>query len=97
MLKTIEGVYQDGQVRLTELPQDIEEHSRVLVMFLDPSQVYSTKLRQFIDHLDTVEGIQQGLEELSAGQTRPIEDFREEMRQKYDISGLNYPHCGKAN
>ena len=87
MLKTIEGVYQDGQVQLTELPQDVGERSQVLVMFLDPSQVDSTKLRQFIDHLHTIEGIQQGLEELGAGQTRPIEDFREEMRQKYDISG----------
>ncbi|MFN5515607.1 MAG: hypothetical protein ACK5CA_12935 [Cyanobacteriota bacterium] len=87
MLKTIEGVYQDGLVRLRELPEDVEERSQVLVMFLDSTQVNCTKLRQLIDQLETIEGIQQGLEQLGAGQTRPIGEFKEEMWQKYGISG----------
>jgi hypothetical protein len=87
MLKTIEGVYQDGLVRLRELPEDVEECSQVLVMFLDSTQVDCGKLRLLIDQLETIEGIRQGLEELGAGQTRPIGEFKEEMWQKYGISG----------
>ncbi|MDB9418065.1 MAG: hypothetical protein GPI96_14245 [Microcystis aeruginosa BS13-02] len=35
MLKTIEDVYRDGQIHLTELPNDISDRSQVLVTFLD--------------------------------------------------------------
>ena len=95
MLKTIEGIYQDGQIRFTELPQDVSDfleerlrqRSQVLVTFLDPSKINFAKLRQLIDQLETIEGIQQGFEELNSGQTRPINDFMKEMQQKYDISG----------
>jgi hypothetical protein len=87
MLKTIEGIYQDWQIQFTELPQDVSDHSQVLVTFLDPSKIDSAKLRQLIDQLETVEGIQQGFEELNSGQTRPIGDFVQEMQKKYDISG----------
>ena len=87
MLKTIEGIYQDGQIRFTELPQDVSDRSQVLVTFLDPGKINSAKLRQLIDQLETIEGIQQGFEELNSGQTRPIGDFVQEMQQKYDVSG----------
>jgi hypothetical protein len=87
MLKTIEGIYQDGQIHLTELPQNVSDRSQVLVTFLDPSKIDPVKLRQLIDQLETIEGIQQGFEELNSGQTRPIGDFIQEMQQKYGISG----------
>ena len=87
MLKTIEGIYQNGQIQLVELPQDISDRSQVLVTFLDPSKIDPIKLRQLIDRLETIAGIQQGFEELNAGLTRPIENFVQEMQQKYDISG----------
>ena len=87
MLKTIEGIYQNGQIQLAELPQDISDRSQVLVTFLDPSKIDPIKLRQLIDQLETIAGIQQGFEELNAGFTRPIENFVQEMQQKYDISG----------
>jgi hypothetical protein len=87
MLKTIEGIYQDGQIRFTELPQDVSDRSQVLVTFLDPDKINSAKLRQLIDQLETIEGIQQSFEELNSGQTRPVGDFVQEMQQKYDISG----------
>ena len=87
MLKTIEGIYQDGQIRFTEPPQDVSDCAQVLVTFLDPGKINSAKLRQLIDRLETIEGIQQGFEELNSGQTRPIGDFVQEMQQKYDISG----------
>ncbi|MEH2240703.1 hypothetical protein [Nostoc sp.] len=86
MIRTIEGIYQDGQIQLTELPQDVSDRSQVIVTFLDPSKINPTKLRQLIDQLETIAGIGQGLEELNAGQTRPIGDFVQEMQQKYDIS-----------
>ncbi len=86
MLKTIEGIYQDGQIQLIELPQDISDRSQVLVTFLDPSKIDPAKLRQLIDQLEIIEGIGQGFEELNSGQTRPIEDFVQEMQHKYGIS-----------
>jgi hypothetical protein len=87
MLKTIEGIYQNGQIQLASLLQDISDRSQVLVTFLDPSKIDPTKLRQLIDQLETIASIQQGFEELNAGLTRPIENFVQEMQQKYDISG----------
>lgn len=87
MLKTIEGIYQNGQIQLASLPQDVSDRSQVLVTFLDPSKIDPIKLRQLIDQLETIAGIQQGFEELNAGLTRPIENFVQEMQQKYDISG----------
>lgn len=87
MLKTIEGIYQNGQIQLASLPQDVSDRSQVLVTFLDPSKIDPTKLRELIDRLETIAGIQQGFEELNAGLTRPIENFVQEMQHKYDISG----------
>lgn len=87
MLKTVEGIYRDGQIELTELPQNVSDRTQVLITFLDTDKVDPSKLRQLIDQLETIAGIQQGFEEINAGQTRPIEDFAQEMQQKYGISG----------
>ncbi|MBD1832459.1 hypothetical protein H6F61_07065 [Cyanobacteria bacterium FACHB-472] len=87
MLKTVEGIYQNGQIELVELPQDVSDRTQVLITFLDPGKIDPTKVRQLIDQLETIAGIQQGFEELDRGQTRPIGDFIQEMQQKYDISG----------
>ncbi|WP_265270305.1 hypothetical protein [Nostoc sp. KVJ3] len=43
MIRTIEGIYQDGQIQLTELPQDISDRSQVLVTFLNTSKIDPTK------------------------------------------------------
>lgn len=39
MLLTIEGVYRDGQIQLSELPQDVGAETRVLVTFLPQNAV----------------------------------------------------------
>ncbi|NER99304.1 MAG: hypothetical protein F6J86_36710 [Symploca sp. SIO1B1] len=87
MLKTIEGIYQNGQIELTELPQDVSNDTQVLVTFLEAGKLDSIKLRQLIEQLETISGIQQGFEEVNTGKTRPIGDFAQHMQQKYDISG----------
>jgi cell division FtsZ-interacting protein ZapD len=87
MLKTIEGFYQDGQIQLSELPQELSERTQVLVTFLESGQVNSDQLRQLIDQLETIVNIQQGFAEIDAGKTMPIGNFIQEMQQKYDISG----------
>lgn len=87
MLQTVGGVYRNGQIELTDLPNDVSDRTQVLVTFLDASKIDPTKLRQLIEQLETIAGIQQGIEELNAGQTRPIGDFIQEMQQRYDISG----------
>ncbi len=53
MLKTVEGFYQDGQIQLNELPQEVNSNTQVLVTFLDPDKIDSVKLRQLIDQLET--------------------------------------------
>lgn len=87
MLKTIEGIFHDGQIELTELPKDVSDRTQVLVTFLDTTNVDPTKLRQLLEQIETIAGIQQGIDELNAGQTRPINQFIEEMQDKYGISG----------
>jgi len=87
MLQTIQGIYQNGQIELTEQPQDVSDRAQVLVTFLDPSKIDPIKLRQLIDQLETIAGIQQGFDELNTGQTRPIQDFVQDMQQQYDIPG----------
>jgi hypothetical protein len=56
MLKTVEGIYQDGQIQFADLPQDISNRSQVLVTFLDPGKIDAVKLRQLIDQ--TVKSLQ---------------------------------------
>ncbi|MEL6459491.1 MAG: hypothetical protein AAFQ91_14700 [Cyanobacteria bacterium J06621_15] len=80
-------LYQDGQIQITDLPQNLTESTRVLENFLEPGKVDAGKLRQIIEQLETIAGIEQGLEEVNTGQTRPVSDFIDEMQQKYDISG----------
>lgn len=87
MLKTIEGFYQNGKIQLNELPEEVSDRTQVLVTFLDHEGLNPSNLRQLIDQLETVAGIQQGFNELEARQTRPVGDFIQEMQQKYDISG----------
>ena len=87
MLKTVEGIYQDGRIELTNLPQDVGDRSSVLITFLDAGMVDPVQLRQLIEQLETIAGIQQGLDQVNAGQTRPMVDFVQAMQQKYDISG----------
>ena len=36
MLRTIEGVYRNGKVELTEVPSDARDETPVLVTFLEP-------------------------------------------------------------
>lgn len=54
MIKTIEGVYQNGQIELTELPQNMSDRTQVLVTFFEPGKIDPTKLRQFIEKLETI-------------------------------------------
>jgi hypothetical protein len=87
MLKTVEGIYQNGQIQFTELPPNVSDSAQVLITFLEPGKLNPTQLRQLIDQLETILGIQQGFNEVNAGQTRSLNDFVQEMAQKYEISG----------
>ncbi|MBD2413416.1 prevent-host-death family protein [Nostoc calcicola FACHB-389] len=44
------------------------------------------KLLELLEQLETIAGIRKGLEDVDAGKTRPIEEFKREMQQKYGIS-----------
>jgi hypothetical protein len=40
MLKSLEGVYQDGRIELTERPEGVRDATRVIVTFLDASPIH---------------------------------------------------------
>lgn len=47
MLKTITGIYRNGQIELLEVPRDIHDETRVLITFLAPQpQVVDLAERQ---------------------------------------------------
>ncbi|MEG5058030.1 hypothetical protein QUB60_08205 [Microcoleus sp. A2-C5] len=85
MLRTVENVYQNGQIELTDVPSDVSDRAQVLVTFLDPGKIVRVNLRESIEQLETIAGIQQGFEELNAGVTRPLSQFAREMQQKYEF------------
>jgi hypothetical protein len=87
MLETIEGIYENGQIQIDRLPQNIGDRSQVLVTFLDLNNIDPAKLCELIDRIESIAGISQGFEELNKGQTRPIGDFIQDMQRKYDIPG----------
>jgi hypothetical protein len=39
MLRTIEGVYRNGKVELTEVPQGVPNETQVLVTFIEPQRI----------------------------------------------------------
>ncbi|MEQ8754285.1 MAG: hypothetical protein RID09_12295 [Coleofasciculus sp. G1-WW12-02] len=86
MLRTVEGVYQNGQIQLTELPPDVSDRAQVLVTFIEAGKINPEQLRQLIEQLETIAGIQQGLAEVDAGKARPIGDFIQDIEQNYGIS-----------
>ncbi|MEH2284869.1 MAG: hypothetical protein V7K90_26725 [Nostoc sp.] len=58
MLQSIEGVYKNGNIQLSELPSDVSE-SRVIVTFLEPekSQIQKQIMRfgMFFGHEQSTE------------------------------------------
>jgi hypothetical protein len=64
MIKTVEGIYQDGRVEFVEQPAETTGNPiQVLVTFLDASSTDPTKLPQLRQDL------QVGLDQLSQGQS----------------------------
>ena len=39
MLKSVEGVYRDEKIELTELPRDVHDDTRVIVTFLETGDI----------------------------------------------------------
>lgn len=45
------------------------------------------KLLDRLDRLEAIAGIKQGLADVNAGRTQSLDDFAQEMRSTYEISG----------
>ncbi len=52
MLKSVEGIYKDGTIELSEVPSDISE-SRVIVTFLSVQPVKVTSQNMYFGMLST--------------------------------------------
>jgi hypothetical protein len=83
MLRIVEGFYRDGKVELAAVADPAIEPSQVLVMFVDPKQVNVQQLQSYLEEVETIQGIQQGLADVEEGNTRPLSEFEAEMQQKY--------------
>jgi hypothetical protein len=84
-METVEGFYRDGNIQLADLPEEAIANSQVLVTFLDPAKIHPNALRDYLERLEIIQGIQEGIADVEAGHTRPIEEFREEMHHKYNV------------
>ena len=45
MLKSVEGVYRDGKIELTEFPGDVRNETRVIVTFLETGHINNLRAR----------------------------------------------------
>jgi hypothetical protein len=74
MLRSIEGVYRDGKIELSEMPHDVPDETRVIVTFLEAGHV---DLRA------------RGIDEAHAAELRArlatfIEDWEDQEMDVYD-------------
>jgi hypothetical protein len=69
MLRTIEGVYRNGKVELTEVPSDVRDEMRVLVTFLEPQPI---NLRA------------RGIDEAHAAELRALGNVRRRLGEPQD-------------
>ena len=74
MLKSVEGIYQNGRIELAELPDDTEE-TRVIVTFLPP--VHERQLRDY------------GIDETQAADLRARLHTFEEDWNRPDMDGYD--------
>jgi hypothetical protein len=49
MLKTLPGIYRNGQIELLEIPSDMDDNTRVLITFLAPQPALATLAERHID------------------------------------------------
>jgi hypothetical protein len=86
-LLTVEGIYKEGKVELTERPPHIEEAARVLVTFLPPGDLNHTSIEHEIRDRETLR--QQAFAQMREGIHfgRPPFPRREELYDRFDNHG----------
>ncbi|NJN08338.1 MAG: type II toxin-antitoxin system Phd/YefM family antitoxin [Richelia sp. RM1_1_1] len=72
------------QMKQTGEPVVLTVNGKAEIVVQD-AQSYQ-KLLDALERLEAIAGIKQGLEDVEAGRTVSMEEFEQEMRQKYDIS-----------
>lgn len=75
MLKSIEGIYRDGKIELSEIPQNISSHTKVIVTFLEDIQVSEIKNQASSESVEQSQIIYHDLDLLAGTWTE--EDARE--------------------
>jgi len=83
-LLTVEGIYKDGKVELTERPDHVEEAARVLVTFLAPNGSREKTLMAESQHHETLR--QQAFARMKEGihLGGPPYPKREELYDRFD-------------
>jgi hypothetical protein len=71
MLVTIEGTYENGKVRLKEVPEGLEEKSDVLITFLQKPQEKNVGKRKL--------GVWEGKYSIPEDFNEPLDDLKEYM------------------
>jgi MFS family permease len=57
----------------------------LLLTGLVPPVILAPVAGLLVDRLETIDGIQRGLESMNRGEGRPVEEFFEELRQKHEL------------
>ena len=83
-LLTVEGIYKDGKIELTERPQHVADAARVLVTFLPASGSRENTMLVEGQHLETLR--QQAFARMSEGihLGGPPYPKREELHDRFD-------------
>ena len=71
MLLTIEGTYENGEVRLKELPKGLKEKADVLITFLPKTQTKNSGKRTL--------GVWKGKYSIPEDFNEPLDDLKEYM------------------
>jgi hypothetical protein len=77
VLLLLEQLREDGQPIVLKINNQAELVVRDEASF--------NRLCELVDRLETIDGIQRGLESMNRGEGRPVEEFFEELRQKHEL------------
>ena len=72
------------QLKSSQRPMVLTVNGKAEVVVQDAASYQ--KLLELVDRLEAIEGIQRGLEEMTAGQGRPASEFFDALRAKYTRS-----------
>jgi prevent-host-death family protein len=73
------------KLKRTGKPLILTRNGKAEIVVLDAA--YYGRIREALDRIETLEGIREGIEDITAGQMLSLEDARKEVAKKYGVQG----------